>query len=187
MEGKTPLHCAASACYEKDENRHQSEIAEMLISKGAPIDVRDVHGDTPLICAARHANYKIVELLFSKGVDINEKGNIGNIPLHWASTDEWPDEMADCQDQQTKNRKTRLFLLSHGADVNAKNDLGETPLHFAVQGGSASLEYVKLLISKGAEVNAMTSRGVTPLDLVKNDTGKKKAIADFLRMHGARE
>jgi ankyrin repeat protein len=183
----TPLHSAAQGHYDKNDDIHQSDITQLLIAKGADYNARDKFGNTPLIYAAQYGNYKIVELLISKGVDINEKGNGDNTPLHFASMNEGPHEMLDGKWEERKYMKTRLFLLSNGAGVNARNDLGDTPLHYAVQGGSASLEYVKILISKGADINARNNHGVTPLDLVKSGTGKEKDIADLLRKHGAKE
>jgi len=185
--GRTPLHSAAGACYEKDENSRQKEISQLLILKGADPFVKDMYGDMPIHCAAMHGNYKIVELLVSKGVYIDVRGNCANTPLHYASILEWPDEMADWKDLADKYMKTRLFLISNGADVTARTELGDTPLHYAVDGGNASIEYVKILIAKGADINARNNGGVTPLKLVKNGSGVTKIINSLLRKNGAIE
>ena len=61
--GWAPLHIA--------DNK---EIAELLISNGADVNVKDKYaGTTPLMGAAQWGHKEIVELLISKGADVNAK------------------------------------------------------------------------------------------------------------------
>jgi ankyrin repeat protein len=43
------------------------EVAELLVSKGADVNVKDAHGNTPLKEASREDHKGILKLLKSKG------------------------------------------------------------------------------------------------------------------------
>jgi ankyrin repeat protein len=61
------------------------QIAELLISNGADVNLKDENGHTALHIAAEGQDVKMIELLVSKGADINAKnGNDGWTPLHLA-------------------------------------------------------------------------------------------------------
>ena len=69
--GWAPLHIA--------DNK---EIAELLISNGADVNVKDKYaGTTPLMGAAQWGHKEIVELLISKGADVNAKFATGATSL----------------------------------------------------------------------------------------------------------
>jgi ankyrin repeat protein len=105
--GDTPLHKASIG---------RTEIAELLVAKGANVNARENNGITPLHIAAERGNREIVELLISRGADINARRKNGKTPLHQAS----------------ENGYTQIaeLLIAKGADVNAGSDEG-TPLYFA--------------------------------------------------------
>jgi ankyrin repeat protein len=111
IEGRTPLQLAA-------KNGHK-EMAELLIAKGANVNMRDNYGSTALHWAAANNHKTVAEVLVSKGAEINARNNSGAIPLHsaavWGSKD-----MAE-------------FLVAKGAEINAKNADGLTPLGVAVK------------------------------------------------------
>ena len=84
----TPLHSAAGAwdpldtgitlmataiSFDKEAMKSIIAIAEMLISKGADPNAKDVSGATPLHWAAQRNRVSIAELLISRGADINAK------------------------------------------------------------------------------------------------------------------
>jgi ankyrin repeat protein len=111
IEGRTPLHLAA-------RNGHK-EIAELLIAKGANVNMRDNYGSTALHWAAANNNKPVAEALLSKGAEINARSNNGAIPLHTAAM--WG------------NRDLAEFLVAKGAEINAKNAEGLTPLSVAIK------------------------------------------------------
>jgi len=47
------------------------EEVKKLLDDGADMDVRDSNGRTPLMCASKHGNRKIVELLLDRCADIS--------------------------------------------------------------------------------------------------------------------
>ena len=72
--GLTPLNFAAMFGH--------TEIAELLIDKGADANAKDEKfGLTPLHNAAESGRKEIAELLISKGADVNAKDTGGETPL----------------------------------------------------------------------------------------------------------
>jgi ankyrin repeat protein len=142
----TPLHWAA--------NYGDVEMVELLISRGAELDVEDPDYSTPLYLAAEQGHPKVVKFLISKGAEVNVKSNKwGYTPLHRAA---W-------------GPVTMIKYLGGGTVSEA--DLNEN-----------YLEIVGMLLEKGAKVNARDNGGKTPLDqAIKNG---EKEIVVLLRKHG---
>jgi hypothetical protein len=59
-----------------------TEIISLLLSYGADIEAKSIHGDTPLHCATSQTNPKkdIISLLISHGADIGAKDVYGKTP-----------------------------------------------------------------------------------------------------------
>ena len=72
----TPLHYAAL--------NGNKEIVELLIAKGADMNVTANEEWTPLHTTALEGNKEVVELLIAKGVDVNAKDIDGKTPLNSA-------------------------------------------------------------------------------------------------------
>jgi|GEM_PF-5934989 len=114
----TPLHLAA-------EN-NSPEIMNLLISKGALVDVLDVSRSTALHKLFRPLNRKegsilpALHLLVRAGAAINAQDCSGETPLHLAL--DQPIEVIQ-------------YLLAAGADPLIKNEYGEKPLDFLVESG----------------------------------------------------
>ena len=105
--GLTPLLQAAA-------NGHK-EIAELLITKGADVNV-NVNGTTPLHIAAFNGHKEVAELLIANGADVNAKDEDGMTPLlHTITIYGYNKEIAE-------------LLIAAGGDVNAKDGEGGTPL-----------------------------------------------------------
>jgi ankyrin repeat protein len=58
-----------------------TEIAELLLKKGAAVDSEDSHGDSALMFAARTGQRAMVDLLIEKGADVNHQGINGHTAL----------------------------------------------------------------------------------------------------------
>lgn len=57
----------------------------LLVEKGAVVDSKDKHGQTPLSLAAGNGHEAVVKLLVKKGVDMESKGTEGRTPLSVAA------------------------------------------------------------------------------------------------------
>uniref|UniRef100_A0A8C6WPY9 Scaffold protein ILK n=1 Tax=Neogobius melanostomus TaxID=47308 RepID=A0A8C6WPY9_9GOBI len=104
--GFSPLHWA---CREG-----RSNVVDMLIMRGARINVMNRGDDTPLHLAASHGHRDIVGKLIQCKADTNAANEHGNTPLHYACF--WG------QDQVAED------LVTNGAQVSICNKYGETPL-----------------------------------------------------------
>ena len=166
--GVTPLIAAAKN--EKDE------CVQLLINKGADVNIVDSDGNTALMyekhvnCVkllleagadVNHGNQRqktalmfgadsgredIVSSLIKAGADVNFADSYGNTPLMYASSAE-------------ESIKSVELLLEAGADVNHSNEEGDTALMSAV--GSRQNDVVTLLIKAGANMNAANEMGST--------------------------
>lgn len=108
-EGWFPLHYAVSTS--------NKEIVNLLIDKGANVNVSSNDGSTPLHIAARLGYKEIVELLIGKDADVNAKNINGITPLHLASQEGYEEIVK--------------LLIAGGAFIIAKDKDGWTPLDYA--------------------------------------------------------
>ena len=153
----TPLHVASV--------QGQKEIAELLISKGAYLDARNLNDFTALNLAVFNGRTEIAELLIDKGADIHKKSK-GVPPLHIAAME--------------GRKEVAKLLINKGVDVHSKCKNGFSPLFFAALEGHK--EVVKLLISKGADVNGR-SGDATPLNAAAMEGHKE--VVELLISKGA--
>ena len=112
-DGMTALHWAAE--------RSHAEVAELLISAGATVDVTTRIGNyTPLHLASRGGDGRVVRMLLDAGGDPNATTtNSGVTPLHLAAA-------------AVEGEEAVAALLDHGAEPNAREaSSGQTPLMFA--------------------------------------------------------
>ena len=162
--GHTPLEMAVL--------RDASELAEVLLNRGA--DINQVHWQGTLlhVAAANNAS-AVAEVLLKAGADVNVKDYKGDTPLHAAA---WRGSEGAAE-----------LLLNRGADVDAKGKHGRTPLHVAASDNASAVNasaVAEVLLKAGADVNAKDNRGRTPLYVAgwKNDR-----VAKVLRRYGGRK
>ncbi len=139
-QGWTPLHFATV--------RGKTECAEVLIAKGAKLDLRTGTEKTPLHFAADRGFLPIAELLVESGADILAQDDEGWTPLHYAAEKDHIDVAA--------------YLIEQGAEVNLQSARGGTALHEA--SASASAEMIILLLDHGADRTLAATNGYIPLD-----------------------
>jgi ankyrin repeat protein len=153
--GRTPLIVASSA-------HGTASVVELLLAKGAAVNVADAVGVTPLIAAAAVDNGDAARLLMAKGADVNARARIGqgatallgaanngNAPLIRLLLDRKADVKAISDDRtgNVKNGPIAFGLV--------------TALHMAVSSGEA--DAVRLLLTTGPALDAQDVRGMTPL------------------------
>lgn len=155
-ENKSALHLSAW---------YQPNFIELLVAKGADVNVKDNNGWTPLHYSGRRS----MDLLIAKGADVNARTNQGETILHLSAT--------------RGNKDKVQFVLGKGVDINAKDKLGWTALHRAII--FDHLEVAKFLVTQGADVNVKDNDSKAVLSWAQ-ERGHKE-IVEFLRKHGAKE
>lgn len=145
FDGWTPLHLSTST---PGNDVWVVEVTELLLNRGADVEVRDAEGATPLHLAAFYGAASTVEALLKRGADINARAGgeefdhsnyyLGT-PLHLAVRE--PEGLLNSLDEVRNDTPTwyvrfREFkttivetLLAHGARTDLEDELGSTPLH----------------------------------------------------------
>jgi uncharacterized protein len=59
-------------------------IIELLLAKGADINIKSNEGYTPFFYGINQANIEVMKFLIVRGADVNIKGNDGKTPLYYA-------------------------------------------------------------------------------------------------------
>jgi|WetSurMetagenome_2_1015567.scaffolds.fasta_scaffold142261_1 ankyrin repeat protein len=173
--GRMPLHWAAWD--------GQQDVAELLLAKGADVNVKDKDNLTPMHAAAAGGHKSVAELLLVHGAEVDAKANRCPLvswdavnqsltikdatPLHWAA--------------YKAHKDVAELLLTNKADVNGKDSIGDTPLHWAASGGHKGV--AELLLDNKASVNAQDKDNSTPLH--KAASGGHKDVAELLLARGA--
>ncbi|VVD06099.1 unnamed protein product, partial [Leptidea sinapis] len=162
----TPLSLACSG--------GRYEVVELILSRGANKEHRNVSDYTPLSLAASGGYVNIIRLLLQHQAEINSRtgSKLGISPLmlaamngHTAAVRLLLDCGSDINAQIETNRNTALtlacfqgrhevvsLLLDRKANVEHRAKTGLTPLMEAASGGY--VEVGRVLLDKGADVNA---------------------------------
>lgn len=106
-----------------------------LLDRGAPVDLRNADGETPLFKLA-HDDLALLDRLLAKGADINAQDNAGVTPLH---------AVAAFDDNQYLIKA----MVERGAKLNTQDQDGRTALMVAAEWGK--LENLIRLFELGAD------------------------------------
>ncbi|AUD40355.1 ankyrin repeat family protein [Flamingopox virus FGPVKD09] len=150
------------------------KIAQLLISKGAKLDIKNEYGYTPLRNTVINGNIELTKLLLDKGADASIKCN-GMTIFEISTLSQNVEMIKEIIKRCGYNNDSRIlcrvaskgyinvihFLLDIGFNVNSFDSFGETPLHAATRSGS--IETVNALISYGCIVDIKDNIGSTPL------------------------
>jgi ankyrin repeat protein len=112
-------------------------IVQLLLNKGADVNLQGGNYDTALQAASAKGHYEIVQLLLNKGAEVNLQGGYYDTALQAASA--------------KGHYEIVQLLLNKGADVNLHGGECNTALQAASAKGH--YEIVQLLLNKGADVN----------------------------------
>ncbi len=147
------------------QSAYDGKLAEVqvLVAKGASVDLADKKKRTPLILAAYNGHTSVVEFLYGKGADINAKDSGGQTAL-----------MHTCK---RSFNETAAFLLKNGAEVNVQSrKKGVTALMITAVAGN--VELVRMLLDRGADANLTDVFGNTAKILAEKKGNS--AVVDLL-------
>jgi len=148
-----------------------TELADLLISNGANINIKDQStNDTALHRAIAKKNKAVIKFLLDRNADHTACNELGKPPLHLAVDldgvgEIWFSEIIE--------------LLAH-VDVNVTDKRGKTAVHFAAKVGCR--ESISLLIQQGVDVDITDHDGRTALH-VASSSGKTEIADILLRNH----
>ena len=119
-------------------------MVQVLLEKGATVDMVDGNGKTALIAAAKSEHAEIVKELLRAGAKVDSPGDGGGSALMAA----------------TVNLETLEVLLKAGANPFLGDEDGQTALHLAAR---RHQETFTRLLACGFSVDVSDNHGVTPL------------------------
>lgn len=162
--GDGSLHIAAVA--------GQQGVADFLLRRGIPIDVKGAKGRTPLMAAAAAGQAEMVSWLLRQGADPQMKDDDGYKALMISvreGSSKAVEQLAPYDREDLDNALLLAALLgkanvidsltNYGASVYARMEDGRTPLMIAAENGH--LDAVKLLIELGASRYTVNAEGKT--------------------------
>ncbi|KAJ6120562.1 hypothetical protein N7523_004842 [Penicillium sp. IBT 18751x] len=135
--GNTPLHHAADT--RRIWKLSKEAIATALLQKGADIEARNNHLETPLWHAVRKRSEDITRLLIEKGADIEPRNRRGETPFICAV--------------RQKSPSVAQLLIEKGCDTQVANNKGRTALDIAKS--QVNMPMFRLV---SANVNARSSK-----------------------------
>jgi ankyrin repeat protein len=171
-DGKVPLHYVCKGDDSREEDVNESEllaILDLLLERGADVDVMDNMGYTPLFLACEYDNVAIVKSLVRVGCDVNKQSVCGDSPLKAACRNAkfWPHWQGRAFRNSSAARghidangypsmMITKMLLQAGADIAEA-----TMLPTAIQFNDEKL--LKELLELGMDINMLDDNMCTPL------------------------
>lgn len=148
--GRSPLHIILNSCTNapySTSNFSRLQALDILLAKGAKVDIKDNDGFTSLHLAAEKGDLEIFDKILTKDATIiNAQTQNGATPLHYAA--------------MRGHLEILMRLLAKGAKVNLKDVNGKTPLHLAAEKGH--LEILSKLYTYGADPHLADKKGNVP-------------------------
>ncbi|KAJ5612310.1 hypothetical protein N7510_005504 [Penicillium lagena] len=135
----SPLHAAVEEFEEGDKS---TAALELLISRGADVNMLDGSGETALHWAASFGANSMIQALLEHGADVNRPNLDGHTALHIAA-------------EHTERVDTIQILLDRGADWRFTTTIGFTPLQVAKEFGHVA--NVRLLEQHIASVDSLSA------------------------------
>ena len=137
---------------EEEDQVAVTAVVDHLMRHGAPVDLPDEHGFTPLMRLCQRVDQPyLAELLVKYGANINARNAMGHTPLCFAASHRAQYHMID----RLYGTRTVRYLLESGADISYQAPDGYSPLVAAIQAGNPSV--VSVLLEAGASTVAPIS------------------------------
>lgn len=129
---------------------HELETVQFLLARGAKVNVKDNHGQTPMMSAAQSHCWPrdVMEMMLAvEDIPLEGVDNQGRTALSYAAGI----GKVECVD----------YLLHKGAQCDHADNEGRTPLSWAA--GADQLDSVRSLLAAGARLDCRDNQGRTPL------------------------
>ena len=185
------MHQKRTAMWHAASNGHL-EFVQMLVEKGADMEMVDSRGWSPLMAAFSCFHEEVARYLLEQGANIDRTDNYG-CTLLWNGA-RWGDlelvqmlvehgaDMEKANSDQEDEGRSPLMIACRNNDVDLARYLLEVganrdtvPLYVAAQFGY--LEITQLLMVYGADLNKRTDDGRLPIDVARTEE-IKQAIRD---------
>ncbi|XP_044050541.1 ankyrin repeat domain-containing protein 27-like isoform X2 [Siniperca chuatsi] len=145
--GYTPLHVAAIC--------GQSQLIDLLVCKGAPVNATDYHALTPLHLACQRGYQGVTLLLLHYKANTDAQDNNGNTPLHLA-----------CMYGHEDCVKALVYYDVQTCRLDLQNDKRDTALHMAARWGYEGI--IQVLLENGASTDILNKSKDSPLQCALN-------------------
>ena len=123
-------------------------FAALLTVPQLNVEVRNAHGESPLMMAALKGHLQAARTLIELGADVNKTGWT---PLHYAASSNQPGQ-----------EDIAALLLEHHAYIDAASPNGTTPLMMSAQYGSIAC--TQRLLDEGADPMLKNQLGLRAID-----------------------
>ena len=131
--------------------RKKTEAAQLLIEKGADVNLPDRSDNPPLHIAINRKLPEIAHALIASNANLTAKDKNGWTALHLAAAKDAVD--------------IAKLIIDAGADIHILSTAGGTPLHEAAASGSG--EMVALLLNAGVDPSIVSSHEKSALDIAR--------------------
>lgn len=157
---RTALHAAA-------ENGNL-EIVELLIARGADLNLQDIHGRIPMYVALAEHQSEVAARLSKEEFDVNVRTTDGSTLLMAAA--------------RAGDIELVRWALQSGVDVNAIRPEKSHATALMIAAGKGNPEIVEILLAHGADPDLTNHEDRTAFDLAKS-----KEVEDLLRATAANQ
>lgn len=179
-DSNTALHILVATMVKTKQSKMSIEYQtvlrnrlNILIERGADLNLRNTKGNTPLIIVSQFVFSKyalcVLDILIKAGANPNIQNNKGKTALMYA--------VEKCS--TTSSIKAVKKLLKAGSNIEARCDSDFTPLIYAAKFCSSTScpKAIKILIDAGANPNVVTKKDSwTPLHYIAKHANNKRSI-----------
>ena len=205
-DGRSILAAVTAFAYSFDNVK----VVKWLLEQGADIESQNVHGETPLVLAARSCWHNTALALFEAGANANVTARDGRSVLQLiivchgrpAFVESLLErgvniEHKDNEDRTALSHAASCYtesagtivsmLLKKGADIHSKDNQGRAALSYAASlDGESAETIVDMLLKKGADIHSTDNQGRTALSHAASCDGKlAQTIVGMLLKKGA--
>ena len=168
--------------------RKYSDIACLLIRNGARVNTANISGETPLVCAVRNNDMRVVEELVQHGANVAAEALSHAVRARNSTVTSFLLQKAEKDTVHKRNGdlvKATVdgdgnyaeILLPYVSNINLLLESGDTALMEAAKRGQE--EHVKLLLDHGAQVNIQNADGYTAL-MIASQRGLTKCTEQLV-------